>query len=430
MAIFHFSAAVAMMLAVAVPALASEPPTTQPVTLEKLCSAIEDLSSLAMTVKVRQEEEGRHMDLSRPPGNRSARIEVLMAEGGRFRVQIYQAGTLFAAVVSDGKTLTEYDAKQQRWTSYRLSWRGKYDITGLVLLKDRRVTFYDQCWVDDDSPYCWTLRGAFEEANWSAADAETENVAGRNCYVFSYEKRMPRGPATVTYTARLAFDCATYLPVRLETLVSISYGEGPVIAKSTDRYSYEKVRPNAEIAAGAFEIPIPAEAEFVDPETLRPQPSPLLGKSAPEVELQMVDGTKAALSRYRGKSAVLLVFWATWCLPCKAELAELPKLRAEFPEQELAIVAINSDRDNRTARGFLKKHPLPFPVALDSNNQVASSFHVKSLPTTVLLDKNGTVVETWTGWSSGCSSTGHLDKIRGVLRNLRKTTDERMNSKP
>ncbi|MCK4343129.1 MAG: redoxin domain-containing protein [Phycisphaerae bacterium] len=426
MAVFHLIVTLLMTLAVAVPVLAVDPPATQPAMVDKLCSAVESLSSLAMTVQVRQEEEGQHIDTSRPPGNRSVRIEVLMAEGGRFREEAYEAGVLFAALVSDGKTLTEYDAKQQRWTRYPLSWRGRYDVNGLLLVKDQRLAWCDESWVDDDSPYSWWLTGVFQKANWKVGDGDTENIDGKKCYVFSAEKRMANGPATLTYTASLAFDCATYLPVRMETLISVSLENGLVIAKSADRYSYDNVRANAEVASGAFQFGAPAEAQLVDAESLRPKPSPLVGHAVPDVEFGMTDGTKVALSQYRGKAAVLLVFWATWCLPCKEELAVLPKLRGEFPEQELPIIAVNSDRDGRTACGFLKKHPLPFPVALDSNNEVGSRFHVKALPTTVLLDMNGTVVETWTGWGGADG----LDKIRTVLRSLRKTTDEHENRQP
>ncbi len=113
-------------------------------------------------------------------------------------------------------------------------------------------------------------------------------------------------------------------------------------------------------------------------------------KSAPSVSFTDAAGTRHALSSYKGKY-VLLNMWATWCVPCVAELPALTKLQAAAPN--ITILAVNMDRGQVDAAGFLKSHNAASLGSLrDTDIALMRNFGAFGLPTTVLIDPKGNVV--------------------------------------
>ena len=98
---------------------------------------------------------------------------------------------------------------------------------------------------------------------------------------------------------------------------------------------------------------------------------------------------------------VLLNMWATWCVPCVAELPALAKLKAAVPG--LTVLAVNMDRGQVDAAGFLKSHNAAALGSLrDTDITLMRSFGAFGLPTTVLIDPKGNVV----GRAEGPASLG------------------------
>ena len=114
----------------------------------------------------------------------------------------------------------------------------------------------------------------------------------------------------------------------------------------------------------------------------------LIGRTAPDFELSMMDGSTFKLSEHRGKP-VVLAFWASWCGPCRLELPALDAYAVEHPD--VSIVAVNVDRELKDAEKFLRQVSVDLPVALDAESRVMGNFSVYTMPTTILLDPNGTV---------------------------------------
>jgi thiol-disulfide isomerase/thioredoxin len=113
-------------------------------------------------------------------------------------------------------------------------------------------------------------------------------------------------------------------------------------------------------------------------------------KAEPAVGFTDASGARHALSAYKGKY-VLLNMWATWCVPCVAELPALTKLQAAAPN--VTVLAVNMDRGQVDAAGFLKSHNVTQLGALrDGDTALMRSFTVYALPTTVLIDPKGNVV--------------------------------------
>jgi peroxiredoxin len=128
----------------------------------------------------------------------------------------------------------------------------------------------------------------------------------------------------------------------------------------------------------------------------------LVGKKAPDFVLKDMNERPVSLSSLKG-SVVLINFWATWCPPCRGEMPSLNKLYKEYGNKGLVVVAVSTDRSASSVRDFLGKHPVDFSVLMDSDSKVSRQFKVFSLPTTFLLDKNGTVLQRYLGeeeWDS------------------------------
>lgn len=96
---------------------------------------------------------------------------------------------------------------------------------------------------------------------------------------------------------------------------------------------------------------------------------------------------------------MIVIFWATWCGPCKVELNRLDKLMANGIIKSNELIAINSGETAAVVSEFLVKNPWQFKVALDESGEIAKKFKVSGTPTVVFLDVKGQVEWITTGLS-------------------------------
>jgi peroxiredoxin len=113
------------------------------------------------------------------------------------------------------------------------------------------------------------------------------------------------------------------------------------------------------------------------------------GRPAPDFTLTDIDGTPHKLSDYRGKD-VILVFWATWCGPCKLEVPHLKALRENYSKDKLAILAISNEA-GAMVKGFVAEHGINYTVLLSPDNLAAPYSEVKFIPSSFFIDPQGNV---------------------------------------
>jgi peroxiredoxin len=172
---------------------------------------------------------------------------------------------------------------------------------------------------------------------------------------------------------------------------------------------FNQVELGPTLADDAFAFTPPASAKKVD--SFRPQPNeeegphPLLGKPAPNFELDQLDGPKLTLAKHKGQAVVLLDFWATWCGPCRKSLPVLADVAAKFKDQGLVFYAINQREKAETIRDFLANQSFKLPVALDSEGKVGGDYGVEGIPQTVLIARDGRVQAVHVGYDPAQKDT-------------------------
>jgi thiol-disulfide isomerase/thioredoxin len=137
------------------------------------------------------------------------------------------------------------------------------------------------------------------------------------------------------------------------------------------------------------------------------------GKPAPDFTAQTLDGKPVALSGLRGKP-VLLDFWATWCAPCVEQMPALAALYREAKEKGLVLIGVNDDEAPEKALAFVREKQYDWPSVNDhKDGALRAKFNVFGIPTLVLIDGNGIVVEYQTGFSTETD-----EAIRAALRKV------------
>lgn len=121
-------------------------------------------------------------------------------------------------------------------------------------------------------------------------------------------------------------------------------------------------------------------------------PGIAVGQEAPDFALKNLAGGRVRLKDLRGHP-VLVNFWASWCVPCAAEMPLIVAAYDSLRDQGLLVVAVNlSDQDRmKDVRAFVESFGLRFPVLLDGRGQAWERYRLTALPTTVFIDTAGLV---------------------------------------
>jgi thiol-disulfide isomerase/thioredoxin len=146
------------------------------------------------------------------------------------------------------------------------------------------------------------------------------------------------------------------------------------------------------------------------------------GLIGPDFTMLDLDGRPTTLSGLRGRP-VLLNFWASWCPPCVAELPLLNRLAAE--RDDLAVVLLNVGEPHATVAPFLADLEVTAPIALRDardderplpdgvvpSRAVAQVYETYGLPTSLLIDERGVIVQRISGAISERMVPGLLTRL-------------------
>lgn len=126
-------------------------------------------------------------------------------------------------------------------------------------------------------------------------------------------------------------------------------------------------------------------------------------KTAPDTLLKDVTGDELQqiVDSYKGKKAVLINIWATWCVPCVEEFPEIVKLQRAYPEK-LKVIFVSADFSDSRDRAlqFLKDQNVDWTTYFKAEDDqpfiaAVSEKWTGALPFTKVIGINGKVVESW-----------------------------------
>jgi peroxiredoxin/outer membrane lipoprotein-sorting protein len=166
---------------------------------------------------------------------------------------------------------------------------------------------------------------------------------------------------------------------------SVGTGE----TQSSETIQFQLIRPLTAVNAELFTFNPETNGSKLRTQLQEQASATNIGKVAPEFSLASIGGKEVRLSDLRGK-VVLLDFWATWCTPCRSEMPVIELLHRQFKDKGLVVLGID-DEDSATQREFLKKSDFSFESLVEARKQVTNQFHVGGIPTTVLIDQQGTI---------------------------------------
>ena len=136
--------------------------------------------------------------------------------------------------------------------------------------------------------------------------------------------------------------------------------------------------------------------------------------AAPDFTLHAMGGPNLRLKEQRGR-VVMVNFWATWCGPCRQEMPQLNRLYEKYKSSGFVLLGVNVDDDVAKAAELAAKLGVTFPVLLDTEKTVSKLYDVSTMPSTMIIDREGKVRYVHRGYLAGYEDN-YEKQIRELLR--------------
>jgi peroxiredoxin len=202
-------------------------------------------------------------------------------------------------------------------------------------------------------------------------------------------------------TLRGASDVLGTCRVQLDDLDQLIVGSAIEKAARDLPYQRWKLQPAADpkfVTAGQPGGPSPGTE------------SALVGRPAPDFELETLDGSRFRLSRHRGR-IVVLDFWASWCGPCAQSLPQVVRTVEKFRDRNVILVAVNIQETPQAVHAALARLGLKANSALDRDGDVAANYAAVAIPQTVVIGADGKVARLFIG-----GGPQYAEQLRAALQ--------------
>ena len=346
--------AAAALLLSALPALAQTKPLTPPDVLGKA----KTIQFTATLYKNNKPVEASYVVLAQP--NKAYVVDI--------NLNTKAADVVY---VSDGKTQTEYNRSQDRYTRTEAA-------ANLQDIESRTLAF--------------AVFGDFYDMKSFAKFKHYASAAPKIYYIpYGIKDGKKRFEVFI-------IDAVTGLPKFSSVVV------GPIVPfnPSTMRISFTNWKLNAPVSDAKFAYTPPATAKLYSPPVLL-----AAGTAAPDFTVQDKGGKPVKLSDYKGKT-VVLDFWATWCGPCQSSLPHTTEIAKKYAAKNVVVLAVNVWDSKAAFDGWLPQHPeyAPLHFAIDASpapgKGVATDLYgVSGIPTQYVIAPSGKIVKSIVGYDPG-----------------------------
>ena len=113
------------------------------------------------------------------------------------------------------------------------------------------------------------------------------------------------------------------------------------------------------------------------------------GQQAPGFKASLMGGGDAEFTRYRGKPT-MVVFWASWCGPCRKEAPQIAGVFRQYGST-INVVGINAGESTAVAQRAATEMGIQWPVLMDSDGAIQRMYKVSGIPLVLILDAEGVV---------------------------------------
>jgi peroxiredoxin len=142
-------------------------------------------------------------------------------------------------------------------------------------------------------------------------------------------------------------------------------------------------RTDAATAAGTTVVRLPGVSTV---------PAPKVGTAAQDFTLSTVEGTTVSLDQFKGK-AVWVVFGASWCAACQAEVADIQAAHEKYGPQGLVVLAVNINESQDAVRSYATRVGTSYLVGADEQSAIADAYRVSAIPAHFFVDRKGVLRE-------------------------------------
>jgi cytochrome c biogenesis protein CcmG/thiol:disulfide interchange protein DsbE len=124
---------------------------------------------------------------------------------------------------------------------------------------------------------------------------------------------------------------------------------------------------------------------------------PKYGQAAPSFTLPLLNRSGSLSLRSLRGNPVVINFWSSTCVPCKAEATSLERLYDSHRSSGLLVVGIDPEDFKSDARRFIAEHHVTYPNVADAGENVATRYGIDGTPETFLVDRRGRVIQILIG---------------------------------
>ncbi|MGA9193063.1 MAG: TlpA disulfide reductase family protein [Anaerolineales bacterium] len=137
------------------------------------------------------------------------------------------------------------------------------------------------------------------------------------------------------------------------------------------------------------------------------------GAPAPQFSLTTFDGQDLDTTHMRGQ-VILVNFWASWCVPCEQEAAELQQAYENYKDKGVVFIGVNYVDTEPEALDYMARFDITYPNGPDLGTRISQAYRIRGVPETYIMGANGNLVEAKIGpYASLAEIQASLDRALG-----------------